>query len=116
MDQKTTLLVRGVLEQHYDTIVSRIRSVDSALRLLADGALDPAVRENALVEAHRLAGTLAIFEIGDAEALFTSSEQVLQEVPQDEAGARVPALRGQIQTFLRQLSEAAGQSRDGERT
>lgn len=89
-DARAALAARMALiwDQFRDVQIERMASLDSAARQLAQGALDPDLRSQALNDAHKLAGNLGTFGLHAATADVRAIERRLEEgVPLDATAA-----------------------------
>jgi HPt (histidine-containing phosphotransfer) domain-containing protein len=74
-----------VWAQFRDLIFERMATVEAAATGIKRGALTPDVRQKAVLEAHRLAGSLGMFGLAEGTRLAREIEHLL-----DESAARVP--------------------------
>jgi HPt (histidine-containing phosphotransfer) domain-containing protein len=68
-----------VWAQFRDLIFDRLASVESAATALRRATLTPEIRQKALLEAHRLAGSLGMFGLADGTRVAREIEHLLGE-------------------------------------
>jgi HPt (histidine-containing phosphotransfer) domain-containing protein len=74
-----------VWAQFRDLIFERMATVEAAVTGMKQGALNPDIRQKAVLEAHRLAGSLGMFGLAEGTRLAREIEHLL-----DESAARIP--------------------------
>jgi len=78
----------------------RVSAMESANRALAEGVLSPEQRSEAAMAAHKLAGVLGTFGLGEGTELAREAELIYSR----ESGAK-PEDAGQLDSITRQLTE-----------
>ena len=68
-----------VWAQFRDLIFERMATVEAAVTGIKQGALNPDIRQKAVLEAHRLAGSLGMFGLADGTRLAREIEHLLDE-------------------------------------
>lgn len=76
-------LLQGTWSRMRPRVLERLETLDHARRQAAAGDLDVRVREAALVEAHRLAGSLGTYGFHDASTAARRAEHELRRDPVD---------------------------------
>ena len=89
--------------QFRDVIFERMAAVDAAVSAVRKGKLDPEVRQKAVLEAHRLAGSLGMFGLMEGTQHAREIEHLLTD---ETAATSVPSRRlTELATALRQILE-----------
>lgn len=81
---------------------ARVETIERALVGFERGNGDGAAREQALVEAHRLAGLLGTFGLGDGSALARELEHGLDGDPGPGRARRLGQAAAQLRRLLRE--------------
>ena len=80
-------------------IRDRLALLERAAELAAEGHLSPALREDAAMTAHKLAGSLGMFGYGEGTRIARSLEQLL-DAPQCSSSPALNRLVGDLRTAL----------------
>ena len=70
--------VRALWERHRSTVLARVEAVEEAALAVSRGALPADLRAEALLQAHRLVGTLGIFGLAEGTQIARRVEAMLQ--------------------------------------
>ena len=92
-----------VWTQFHDVIFDRMATIETAVAALRQGQLSDEIRKNAVLEAHRLAGSLGMFGLEDGTRLAREIEHALgDEAPR---GPETPGKLTEAAAGLRQMLE-----------
>lgn len=91
-----------VWAQFHDVIFQRLAAVETAATALRKATLTPEVRQKAVLEAHRLAGSLGMFGLQDGTRVAREIEHLLDEeaLLSPEAPRRLLELAATLRTEL----------------
>ena len=91
-----------VWAQFHDMIFERLAAVEAAANALRSAALTPEVRQKAVLEAHRLAGSLGMFGVTEGSQVAREIEHLLgeQAVLAPEAPHRLMDLSATLRRLL----------------
>ena len=80
---RPTDLLAALWERHHGTNAERVAVLESAALALLDGALPHELRDDALLAAHKLAGSLGTFGFDEGTRIARSAEELLNETNPD---------------------------------
>lgn len=88
VEERVAAEVAVLWERYRERIMDRLESLDAAAEAALRGRLGSELRRRACTDAHKLAGSLGTFGLGEASSLAEEAESVLQrEAPLGEAEA-----------------------------
>ncbi|HEY9856717.1 MAG TPA: Hpt domain-containing protein [Stenomitos sp.] len=96
----TEAAIAGVWLRMRPTVLARFTAVEQALAAARDGALEEGLREQALHEAHKLAGSLGMFGFPEGSDLAKELEKSLRQGLGAAAAARFIERLGDLKTLL----------------
>ena len=103
--------LKQLWEQHRDEIFRRIDTIEEAIAALMEDDLDDDLRERAMNDAHKLAGSLGTFGYGEGTRQARDIERILEgEAPAPEEAVRL----SELIVGLRHSIEDQPASEDGE--
>ncbi len=83
LDARRTELLSTLWERHHGTNARRVEALESAALALVDGNLPPALREEAKMAAHKLAGSLGTFGFDEGTRVARTAEALLDQADPD---------------------------------
>ena len=92
-----------VWAQFHDVIFERLAAVETAANALRRATLTPEVRQKAVLEAHRLAGSLGMFGLAEGTQVAREIEHLLSE--QGVLAPEAPHRLMELSAALRQMLE-----------
>ncbi len=92
-----------VWAQYQDVIFERMAAIETAVEALRHGELTDEIRQAALLEAHRLAGSLGMFGLADGTDFARRIEHIFDEPP--STAPETSQKLGELAAALRRVLE-----------